>query len=169
MSDGAARTPTRGWIGHEVLTIVARLLLAVTFVWAAWHKIIEPAEFALTVATYQILPLSLINLQAIGLPWVELIVGVMLVAGIWTRESALVTVGMNLMFIIAIVITLHRGDEIMCGCFASADAGHQIGWDLVLRDAGLLAAGAYLAWAGPRRFSVDALLSRRREVTHEES
>lgn len=161
---GSARA---GWVGHKVLTICARGLLAVTFVWAAWHKVLEPGEFALTVATYQILPLSLVNLQAIGLPMVELVVGVMLVAGLWTRESALVTVGMNAMFIVAILITLYRGEEIMCGCFASAEAGHQIGWDLVLRDLGLLAVGVYLAWAGPRWLALDDLRSRRREVKNE--
>ncbi len=155
-------------VSHDVLTIAARLLLAITFIWAAWHKIMEPGEFALTVATYQILPLSLINLQAIGLPWVELIVGVTLIAGIWTRESALVTIGMNLMFVVAIVITLYRGEEIMCGCFASAEAGHQIGWDLVFRDLGLIVVGIYLTWAGPRLLSLDRYLVSRREVRHEE-
>lgn len=156
------------WRGHAVLTLLVRLLLAVVFVWASIHKVIHPDEFALTVATYQILPLPLINLQAIGLPWVELLVGLTLVAGVWTRESALVTMGMNLMFIVAILLTLYRGEEIMCGCFASAEAGHQIGMDLVYRDAGLLLAGLYLVWAGPRWPSVDSFLQRRREESDEE-
>lgn len=154
---------------HRVLTVLARALLAVTFILAAWHKIVEPGEFALTIATYQILPLSLVNLQAIGLPWVELLIGVLLIVGLWSRESALVTVGMNVMFVTAILITLYRGEEIMCGCFASADAGHQIGWDLVFRDLGLLLVGVYLAWVGPRWLSVDELISRRREEKNEKS
>lgn len=156
------------WI-HRVLTVLARALLAVTFIWAAWHKIIEPGEFALTIATYQILPLPLINLQAIGLPWIEMLVGILLIVGLWSRESALVTVGMNVMFITAILITLYRGEEIMCGCFASAEAGHQIGWDLVFRDFGLLVVGVYLAWVGPRWLSVDESISRRREEKNEKS
>jgi len=156
----------KDWI-HRILTVAARALLAVTFIWAAWHKIAEPGEFALTIATYQILPLSLINLQAIGLPWVEMLIGLMLIAGLWTRESALVTIGMNIMFVTAILITMYRGEEIMCGCFASADAGHQIGWDLVLRDLGLLLVGGYLTWVGPRWLSLDELLSRRREEKNE--
>ena len=163
----ASTNHDQGWVGHRALTLLARIVLAVTFIWAAWHKIINPADFALTVATYQILPLALINLQAIGLPWVELIIGVMLLAGIWTRESTSVTVGMNLMFIAAILITLYRGDEIMCGCFASADMGHQIGWDLVFRDLGLIGVGTYLIWAGPRWLALDRFLSRRREPVHE--
>lgn len=149
------------WKGHAVLSLLARALLAVVFVWAALHKIVHPDEFALTVATYQILPLSLVNLQAIALPWVEFLVGVTLFAGVWTRESALVTVGMNVMFIVAILVTLYRGEEILCGCFASGEVGHQIGWDLVFRDLGLVLAGLYVVWIGPRRPSVDAVLSRR--------
>ncbi len=155
------------WKGHAVFGLLARVLLAVVFVWAAWHKVLHPASFALDVATYQILPLSLVNLQAIGLPWVELLVGLTLLFGLWTRESALVTVGMNLMFIVAITITLYRGEEIMCGCFASAEAGHQIDMDLVFRDFGLLLAGLYIVWVGPRWPSIDRALARRREVRDE--
>jgi uncharacterized membrane protein YphA (DoxX/SURF4 family) len=150
------------WKGHAVLSFLARALLAVVFIWAAIHKVVHPGEFALTVATYQILPLSLINLQAIGLPWVELLVGLTLLVGLWTRESALVTVGMNVMFIVAILVTLYRGEEILCGCFASEEAGHEIGWDLVFRDFGLMLAGLYVIWTGPRWPSMDSLLARRR-------
>lgn len=151
------------WRGQAVISLLIRLTLGVVFIWAAWHKIIVPGEFALTVATYQMLPLSLINLQAIGLPWVEVLVGAALILGLWTRESALITIGMNIMFIVAIIVTLYRGDEIMCGCFASADAGHQIGWDLVIRDFGLLLLGVYLVWIGPRIGSVDSAIAKRRE------
>jgi uncharacterized membrane protein YphA (DoxX/SURF4 family) len=154
MTDQAS-PPLPGKLLHGLGSAAARLLLAVVFIWAALYKIWEPAEFALNIATYQILPLWLINLQAIGLPWVELLVGLCLLLGWWTRESALVTVGMNIMFIVALVIVLDRGDEIVCGCFASAEAGHQIGWDLVARDAGLLLVGAYLAWVGPRWAALD--------------
>ncbi len=155
------------WRGHEVVTMLARCLLAVVFIWASFHKVIHPGEFALTVATYQILPLEMVNLQAIGLPWVELLVGLTLLGGLWTREAALVTVGMNVMFIVAILVTLYRGDEILCGCFASAEAGHQIGWDLVIRDIGLLLVGLYLTWAGPRLLTLDRVLETRREATDE--
>ncbi len=157
------------WKGHKAASLIAHWFLGGVFIAAAYHKIVHPDEFALTVATYQILPLNLINLQAIGLPWMELLVGAALIIGIWTRESALVTVGMNIMFIVAIIIVLYRGEEIMCGCFASADAGHQIGWDLVLRDFGLIIIGVYLTTVGARYLSVDNALAQRHEVTHEEN
>ena len=64
-----------------------RLALAVTFIWACIHKIYNPYEFGLQVATYQILPLSLVNLQTIILPWVELVVGLLLIVGFLTRLS----------------------------------------------------------------------------------
>lgn len=148
---------------HMVLSVGARILLGLVFIWAAWHKILVPSEFALNVATYQMLPLSLINLQAIGLPWVEMIVGVTLLIGLWTRESALITVGMNLMFIVAIGVTLYRGEEIMCGCFASGDVGHQIDANLLIRDVGLLLVGLYLAWIGPRFAALDRVIGRSHE------
>jgi len=148
---------------HMVLSTGARVLLGVVFIAAAYHKILDPGEFALTVATYQVLPLNLINLQAIGLPWVELIVGMTLILGVWTRESSLITVGMNLMFVIALIIAINRGEELTCGCFTSAEAGHQIGWDLVIRDIGLMLIGLYLTWIGASWAALDSLIARRRK------
>jgi len=161
------RASVWAWPGHEPLSMQARLLLAAVFIAASIHKIVHPEAFALNVATYQILPLSLVNLQAIGLPWVEMIVGLALLAGLWTRESALVTIGMNLMFIVAISITLARGEDIACGCFASAEAGHQIDWTLAARDAGLVVVGVYLVAVGGRWLAVDRLLDGRKKDGHE--
>jgi uncharacterized membrane protein YphA (DoxX/SURF4 family) len=94
---------------------------------------------------------------------VEFLVGITLLLGLWTRESALITIGMNIMFIVAIAVTLHRGEEIMCGCFASGDAGHQIDISLIYRDAALLLVGIYLVVVGPRLADLDHVFARRRE------
>jgi hypothetical protein len=51
--------------------MAARLYLAAIFLLACWHKILEPAAFALDIATCRILPLGLVNPLAIVLPWVD--------------------------------------------------------------------------------------------------
>ena len=43
------------WRGHAIFALAARLYLAAIFLLACWHKILEPAAFALDIATYQIL------------------------------------------------------------------------------------------------------------------
>jgi uncharacterized membrane protein YphA (DoxX/SURF4 family) len=153
---------TRAWI-TDIASIAARATLAVAFIWACLHKIAGPSEFAMQVATYQILPLSLVNLQAIALPWVELLTGVLLVLGLWTRPAALVTCGMNAMFIAAIAMALAADLQLQCGCFSSADAGHEMSPDLLVRDALFFAAGALLVARRPDRFTLDRWLERRRD------
>ena len=89
------------WRGHRWLGLAARLYLGWVFVAACLHKIAHPAVFALDTATYDILPLALINPMAIMLPWVELFAGAMLIAGIRVRAAAMMTAGMMVMFIVA--------------------------------------------------------------------
>ena len=147
----------------DVISILLRAALAVTFIWACIHKIANPYEFGLQVATYQILPLSLINLQAVILPWVELVVGILLIAGLFTRASALVSIGMNAMFIAAIAMALAADLQLQCGCFASAQAGHDMDSSLLVRDSVFLIMGAALVFMKPDRLSVDHLLARRKQ------
>ena len=121
-------------------------------------KLIPPE----TCRKYQILPLSLVNLQAIVLPWLELATGVLLIAGLWTRAAALVTCGMNVMFIVAIAMALAAELQLQCGCFSSAEAGHEMSASLIVRDVALLLAGALLVVRRPDRFTLDSWIERRR-------
>ncbi len=147
----------------DLVSVAIRIALAVTFIWACIHKISNPYEFGLQVATYQILPLSLINLQAVILPWVEMVVAIFLIAGLMTRASALVTMGMNVMFIVAIALALSADLQLQCGCFASAQAGHEMDSSLLVRDAIFLALGAVLVFMKPDRLTLDRLMERRRK------
>ncbi len=103
----------------DALGLAGRGLLAVTFALACWHKIADPASFALQVATYQLLPLSLINLWALTLPWIELVLAGLLLAGFWTRPAALVSCALNLIFIVAIALALQAELHLQCGCHRS--------------------------------------------------
>ncbi len=153
-------------IARDAISVTARAVLAVTFIWASIHKIADPSDFALQIATYQILPLGLINLQAIVLPWLEIITGLLLVVGLSTRPAALLTCGMNVMFIAAIAIALSNDLQLQCGCFASSQAGDQMDAGLLFRDVLLLLAGAFLVAIEPDRLTLDHFLSRRKSHAH---
>ncbi len=115
--------------------VPVRWYLGVLFIGACLHKIAEPASFALDIATYNILPLVAINVVAIGLPWIELIAGVMLIAGWRVHAASLILAGMMLMFLVALCIALARGLDMSCGCFASQGAAEDpISRITVLRD-----------------------------------
>ncbi len=122
------------------VAVPARWYLGLLFLAACLHKIVAPASFALDVATYDILPLALVNLVAITLPWVELAAGVMLLLGLRVRTAALLVAGMMAVFLVALVVALWRGLDMSCGCFAAEGAVEDpISWLTVVRD---------LAWLG---------------------
>ncbi len=148
------------WRGHGWIALALRLYLGGVFLVACWHKILYPATFALDVATYQILPLGLVNLQAVVLPWVELAAGLMLVVGLRTRAAALLVNGMMVMFIVALAVALGRGLDMGCGCFASEGGDDPISWRTLVRDGTWLAMGLYVQFLDRRPLGLDRLLTR---------
>ncbi|MGD9211631.1 MAG: MauE/DoxX family redox-associated membrane protein [Desulfobacteraceae bacterium] len=122
-----------------------RLFLGLTFIYASYHKIMAPSEFAKAVYGYGLFPSMSINLIAIIIPFVELFCGVALVTGFWTRSAALIINGLLLLFILFISINLIRGYEFDCGCFVPGDHySAQDPWQTLLRDIILLSMGCYL-------------------------
>ena len=157
------------WRGHAVFALAARLYLGVIFLLACWHKLLEPAAFALDIATYQILPLGLVNLLAIVLPWVELAAGLMLLFGFRTRAAALLMAGMMAMFTVAIAIAVAKGLDMSCGCFASQGASEDpISWRTILRDASWLLLAVYVFIFDRRPLGLDRLLGRRKIASSQE-
>jgi len=151
------------WKGHAFVGLVVRIYLGLVFLFACYHKILDPAAFALDIATYQILPLALINLMAIVLPWVELVAAVMLIAAWHTRTAALLIIAMMAIFTVAIMIALAKGLDMSCGCFASQGAvDDPISWRTVLRDLGWLLLAVYI-WVFDRRpIGIDGWRTRRK-------
>ncbi len=150
------------WPGHSYLALAARLYLAYVFLAACWFKILDPASFAVDVATYQFLPLALVNLFAIVLPFVELAAGVQLLIGFRVRAAALLVAGMMAMFMVALGFALAKGLDLSCGCFASAGANEDpISVFTVLRDAGWLALALYVLVFDRRPLGLDRFWPRR--------
>lgn len=147
------------------LAVPARWYLGVLFVGACLHKIADPGSFALDVATYDILPLALVNLTAIVLPWVELAAGVLLLAGWRVRGGALLVAGMMTVFLAALVIALARGLDMSCGCFASQGAAEDpISLLTVARDLGWLALAVFVLAYDRSLAGLDGLRGRRRHA-----
>ncbi len=131
------RSSRASWLSGVLLLV--RLGMAAVFIAAALPKIQSPDLFASDVFNYQMLPNWGVNVVAIGLPWLELVVGVCLGLGIWTRASALWMAGMMVVFMIALASATARGLDISCGCFeVGAEGGHgSLVW-AVVRDVAFL-------------------------------
>ena len=127
--------------------LLARLILGGVFILASLDKISNPGDFAAAIGNYHVLPFGLENLLALILPWLELLTGIFIIAGIMIDGAAIMIILMNIMFIIAISQALARGISIECGCFsvssaaASATEGDKIGLVTVVRDIGFLILG----------------------------
>jgi len=146
MVDATASASSRPMWAAAILLLL-RLGMAFVFVAAALPKIMAPDLFASNVFNYQMLPHWGVNVLAVGLPWLELVVGLCLGLGIWTRASALLMSGMMVVFMIALASASARGLDISCGCFevgAEGGEGHGTLLWAVLRDVVFLAASLLL-------------------------
>jgi uncharacterized membrane protein YphA (DoxX/SURF4 family) len=124
---------------------LARLAMAGIFIYASIDKIAQPAAFAKDVYNYQILPDSLINLTALVLPWLELVLGLCLLAGIWLPGAVLAVNGLLVVFLATLLFNMARGLDINCGCFTTgADAAAMSTTYYLIRDIAFLAIGAFL-------------------------
>lgn len=123
---------------------VGRLLLGLVFVYAAAIKIVSPQDFADSIASYQLLPFSAINVLALGLPLFELGCGLMILTGYFSRTGLFGIVAMLALFMVALIISLLRGLSIDCGCFGVHSWLDFNPWLSLLRDAILLGLASFL-------------------------
>jgi putative oxidoreductase len=155
------------WKGHSWISLPLRLYIGYVFLYACYHKIVSPGSFAVDVATYQILPLQLINLMAIILPWIELAAGIMIVIGWRTRAASLLIAGMMAIFIVAIAIALAKGLDMSCGCFASQSIEEDpISMMTIVRDLGWFVIPVYAMIFDNNPIGVDRIANnlKRRKV-----
>ena len=118
----------------NMLVLICRIFLGFLFIYASLEKILQPEEFAKQVGYYKALPFGLENLLAILLPWTELIVGICLLAGLLVDGAALLSIIMNLVFILAISQAMIRGIDITCGCFKVSADSEKLGLHTIIRD-----------------------------------
>ena len=143
------------------IELAARWILGLTFIYASFHKIISPADFAKIVYGYSLFPEIFINLIAITLPFLELIAGLALIIGIYPRSAAVIINGLLLAFIAVLAINLVRGHEFDCGCFSADQGGYTSSPKVtLLRDIIYLAFGMQIVlFKGNRRSCFGRLIS----------
>lgn len=128
------------------LALAFRLYLGGVFVYASVYKIGYAAEFAETVASYQIVPALAVNSVALVLPWLELICGSLLVAGVRVRTVSAMLGGLLVIFCVAVLINLLRETPIDCGCFHTID--DRMTWLTLARDLTWLGMAIHIYWFG---------------------
>lgn len=153
---------------RTALTLLARLLLGVIFAISAISKITAPGAFRADVAAYHLLPPGLVGPFATALPWIEALVALYLLAGLFLRATAVATALLLVVFSGALAIALAQGNTAHnCGCFGEAGSSPLIAWLAggstitpfdVARDLVLILLAAAIYWGDRFTLSLDGIL-----------
>ena len=91
----------------SVFLFLARLGIGCMFLWGS-------------VYSYELVGPKLGMFVAMTLPWLEVLVGICLIGGIFISGALLVSMAMAAMFTFVLGSALYHGLEITCGCFGAS-------------------------------------------------
>jgi uncharacterized membrane protein YphA (DoxX/SURF4 family) len=152
--------------------LLVRLGLAAVWLISGGFKLADPGQTYVAVQAYDVLPDSLVGVVATAMPLLELVLGVLLLAGIATRAVAVVSAVVLLVFIAAVIQSWARGLTIDCGCFGGGgqvEAGETRYPQEIARDTGFLLLAVWLMVRPRTLFSADGWLGWGRGRAERES
>ncbi len=138
----------------EAAVLVIRVLLGALLMVAGALKVAHPASLAQAIAGFRLLPAAIVGPLALALPWLELLLGGYLIAGLFTRVVAYVAAAQFVAYALVVASAVVRHIPAGCGCFGPNDTA-VADWPHVAFDLMLAAAGAFVAWRGPGALAVD--------------
>lgn len=150
---------------RDVVGTAARIGLAAVFLISGVLKAIDPDATYVAVLAYDVLPRAGVALVAGALPWLEIALGLVLLAGVATRAAAAVGAGLLLVFIAGVTQAWARGLAIDCGCFGgggAVDPDQTTYGRELLRDGAFLLLAAWLV-VRPRTLGVLGPPNRQKE------
>lgn len=151
-------TALKDWVGFAF-----RLVLGLVLLIAGGLKITELDQSARAVKAYRLFDPAIAELIGYALPPLEILLGLLLLAGLFVRLAAVAAAGLMVIFIIGIASVWIRGISIECGCF---NAGGDLSGPVndfeyareILRDVVLLAMAAWLIVRPRTALSMDRVL-----------
>lgn len=149
----------------DVVGALARFGLAAVWLVSGLLKAVDPDQTYIAVRAYDVLPAAGVEVVAALLPWVELALGVLLLAGIGTRLVAVLSAALLLAFVAGVSQAWARGLSIDCGCFGGGGAvepGETTYVQELLRDAGFLLMAGWLVVRPRTVLALDDRLGTRR-------
>lgn len=126
---------------------VARLGLAAVWLVSGVLKAIDPDATYVAVRAYDVLPKAGVTVVATVLPWLEIVLGLLLLAGVAVRTVAVASAMLLLVFVAGVTQAWARGLSIDCGCFGGGGAvepGQTAYGRELLRDAAFLLMAGWL-------------------------
>lgn len=137
-----------------------RLVLGVALLVAGVLKAGHAPEFAAEIAGFRLLPSVLVAPLALALPYVEILLGLYLVVGLFTRVVGIVVCIQFVIYAAAVASAVLRHIAANCGCFGPND--HAVAdWPHVAFDLVLAALAAIVVRGAPGALALDRRLNRR--------
>lgn len=148
----------------DLLGLVARLGLAAVWLISGVIKAAAPAETLVAVKAYRLLSPGTAATVAAVLPYLEIALGLLLVVGLATRLTAILSAIVLVVFIAGVVSAAARGLSIDCGCFGGGGdvgAGQTNYAGEIARDTGFLVLAGWLIVRPTTPWSLDRRLTGR--------
>ncbi len=133
---------------NPIMILIIRIILGLIFIYASYDKIMNPGQFARDISNYHIVPYGFENTIAIILPWLELIIGLCIVFGIFIDGSVIISAGLLILFDLLIFQAMIRGFNIECGC--GLKEGEMVGWSKIIENIVFLGA-SYMVYISKDR------------------
>jgi len=147
---------------NRYISFVFRVGLGVVFIVSGSGKLSEGAAFVDQVEEANVLPHALASAYGTALPYVEIIIGVLLILGLLTRFAAAIGGLSALSFIIGNGTRLHRGLHGECGCFGSIASLQFSTGEALIIDCVLLIAAIQILLHKGEFLSLDSVIFRRK-------
>ena len=121
----------------DYLIAITRIYLALVFILSGLDKISNLSAFATSIENYDILPIQIINLIAIVIPWIEVITGALLLLGFYIKENSIIIGSLLGVFTLAVLSAVLRNLDIDCGCQGTFD-GQKVGILKIIENVSLI-------------------------------
>lgn len=109
------------------LGVVARYGLAAVWLYSGFTKLLNPLDSRQAIQGYELVPDSVIPAVSVALPAFEVILGLLLVLGVFLRPVAVASGLALAVFIVGIISAWARGLQIECGCFGGGGFNPDVG------------------------------------------
>ncbi len=141
------------------LSLAVRLAMGIIMIAAAVPKMIDIDQSVRAVRAYRLLPEAVVPLVGTALPYFELVFGLILIAGVFVRWSAILWLLLMAGFVSGVAWAWYKGYSIDCGCFGGGGdiaAGTTNYPEHMLERAGFVALGVFLLVFPRTHASLDA-------------
>lgn len=131
----------------RLILLLARLGLGITLLIAGASKATGRLKFEQSLYKFGFVPVATVRALSFIVPVTEVLLGILLVIGLFAREAAIASGFLISVFSVGIALNLMENRRVECGCFGVFSERPVTGWSL-LRNGVLVGIAALIAVAG---------------------